>query len=317
MKRRAYFMPFRGCERRCVYCDQRSITGIDEPPSPDEIARSLSDERAPVELCYFGGSFARLPHDVMRAYLGAVRAAPAGSRVTFSTYPSDLIGERGAETLRAVAEYPIGTIELGVPSLDPYVLRACGRGDDVGEIMSAIRLLRDSGHHVGAQVMIGLPAQTTDSVVRGIETIAAEMPSGAAWHLRVYPCLVLRGTALASMYASGAYAPLSVDDAARAAGVVLLRARELGFVPIRVGLHDSPSLRESVVAGPYHPAFGELAASEMELLAMTRACPRGPWRLPRKKISLLTGHGGRGYARLAELSGASADDVRRAVIVTE
>jgi histone acetyltransferase (RNA polymerase elongator complex component) len=312
MKRVAYFLPFQGCTRRCVYCDQRAIAGVGEVVTPEEIERALRAEPDPVELCFFGGSFAKLPRDRMAGYLGAVRAAPVGSVVTFSSYPGDFEGERGSALIETLARYPIGTIELGVPSLDPAVLRACARDDDPAAILRSAASLRDAGFHLGVQLMTGLPGQSDDSSFRDVDAIAALMPQGGAWHLRVYPCLVLRGTELEVRFWDGNYEPQPLDEAVRCVGALLLRARERGFVPIRAGLQDSGSLRASVVAGPYHPAFGELALSETMALSLVADAPNGPWRVPKHKMSQITGHGGRGLRRIAELSGLPVECVRAA-----
>jgi hypothetical protein len=94
-----------------------------------------------------------------------------------------------------------------------------------------------------------------------------------------------------------------LDEAARMSGKLLLEAERLGFNVIRVGLLESPSLRKAVLAGPYHPAFGELALSEKTALSLFAQNPEGPWTIEAKNISHLTGHGARGIKRLAELAG--------------
>lgn len=306
MKRAAYFIPFQGCTRRCAYCDQRAITGAGRgvsPISPEIVRLDMSNVKQPVELCFFGGSFARLPEDEMRAYLGAAYTAPDGSVVTFSSYPGDFEGERGENLVKILREYPIGTIELGIPSLDPLVLRACGRDDDPDAVKNSILLLRNAGFHIGVQIMTGLPEQTPESSLRDVEAIAALMPWDAKWHLRIYPCLVLRDTLLEKMFSAEEYAPQSLESAVRLAGLILKRAESLGFVPIRVGLLESESLRSSIIAGPYHPAFGELAFSELLVLDLLEENPSGPWTISKNKVSWLTGHKKHGLKRLAELTG--------------
>lgn len=311
MKRRAYFIPFQGCTRRCVYCDQNAIAvgaGTFIPPlSPETVKNDASAEKNPVEICFFGGSFAHLPEREVARYLDAVRHAPEGSRATFSSYPGDFEGERGEKLARLLRSYPIGTIELGVPSLDPLVLRACGRDDDPEAVKNSIRMLRDAGFHIGVQIMTGLPGQSDESSMSDVEALAGLMPEGAKWHLRIYPCLVLRGTALERLFAAGEYAPQTLDEAVRLSGRIIKSAESNGFRAIRVGLLESAPLKDSVVAGPYHPAFGELAFSEMLALELSEATASGPWTVPKNKMSWLTGHKKHGLRRLAELTGNDLD----------
>jgi histone acetyltransferase (RNA polymerase elongator complex component) len=339
MKRLAFFIPFQGCGRRCVYCDQRAITGVSSGmATPEDVKYLAGRQVSPVEICFFGGSFAKIEPGLMERYIEAAVLAPDGSRVTFSSYPGDFEGERGALTIETLKKYPIETIELGIPSLDPIVLRQCNRDDDPEKIKKSIEALHLAGFHLGAQMMIGLPGQTFESAARDLETIAslmtgardadslgAECPERASpfgplaldpretWDLRIYPCLVLRGTELESLYVSGQYVPVALEEAIRQAGRLLRVASGLGFSAIRVGLLESDSLRRSVVAGPYHPAFGELALSEK--LALELAAQGPPWEIGSEKISQLTGHGGRGIRRLAELAGIAPEAARELLAV--
>jgi histone acetyltransferase (RNA polymerase elongator complex component) len=278
--------------------------------TPSEVKSAVESCDHPVELCFFGGSFARVNKGLMAEFLDAIRSAKGGSSVTFSSYPGDFDGERGSETIRLLKDYPIATIELGIPSLDPGVLKTCRRDDDPGMIIRVVERLRDNGFHLGVQLMTGLPRQTGEMVLRDIETLASLMQTPGGWDFRLYPCLVLRGTELEAMYKRGEYRPPGLEEAARLAGAALLSAERFGFNVIRVGLHESDSLKKSVAAGPYHPAFGEIAMSEKHALALFEESPRGPWRISSRIVSRLTGHGGRGIARLAELSGITPGEAR-------
>ncbi|MDR3322046.1 MAG: radical SAM protein [Synergistaceae bacterium] len=318
MRRLAFFIPFQGCTRRCVYCDQAAITGSGVP-RPGDVALCVaqySQGNLPIELCFFGGSFARLDPSLMESYLLAIRGAPDGSAVTFSSYPGDFEGARGAALAKFLGKYPIGTIELGVPSLDPKVLAACGRDDDADGVKKIIVNLARAGFHLGVQTMIGLPEQSLQSARCDMEALAALIGASGArdvWDLRIYPCLILRGTALEGMYRRGEYSPLRVEDAVRQAGQLLVSAERAGFRAIRVGLLDSDSLRKAVIAGPYHPSFGELALSEKLALQLAEK-PDGPWEVDERHVSHLTGHGRRGLRRLSELTGMSEENVRERLI---
>jgi histone acetyltransferase (RNA polymerase elongator complex component) len=252
----------------------------------------------------------------MRAFLDVVCRAPEGSAVTFSSYPGDFDGDTGLETIRVLKNYPIATIELGIPTLDPVVLKICRRDDDPAAIMRAIERIRGNGFHLGVQMMAGLPRQTAESVTRDVKTLGSMMPDDVAWHFRLYPCLVLRGTELERMYRREEYEPLSLEEGIRAGGAAILEAERVGFAVIRVGLTESESLKKSVVAGPYHPAFGELAMSEKRALSLRSENPDGPWTIERRVLSQLTGHGGRGIRRLAEMSGISEREARDRLVVT-
>ena len=315
-RRIAFFVPHMGCGRKCVYCDQNAITrDAGGHVTPETVADVASEQKSPAEFCFFGGSFARIGMSRMRAFMDVVRHAPEGSVITFSSYPGDFDGDAGLETIRVLKDYPIATIELGIPTMDPVVLKTCLRDDDPAVIARAVTRIRDNGFHLGVQMMIGLPRQTTESVTRDVRTLALMMPAGDAWHFRLYPCLVLRGTELEGMYRREEYEPLNLEDGVRAGGAIIFEAERLGFAVIRVGLLESESLKKSVLAGPYHPAFGELAMSEKRALSFHSENPDGPWTIERASLSQLTGHSGRGLRRLAEMSGLSEREARNRLIV--
>lgn len=307
MRKFPFFLPFGGCSGRCAYCQQQTITGASELPLPDDVAAILSRESEPKEICFFGGSFCRFDIASIRSYLDAVRNyAPQGSRIRFSTYPGDL---RNRALRRLVSSYAIACIELGIPSLDPSVLRACGREDDPRAIISDLTALRDASLPLGIQIMIGLPNQTPESSIRDINVLAA-VKGQQDWDLRLYPALVLANTELCQMMNRDEYKPLSVVEAVEWGGALLDAAETRGFRPIRVGLQESAGLASQVHGGPHHPALGELIAAESLALKLARATPRGPWTVPSSHMSKLTGHNSFGIKRLALRCGISENKTK-------
>lgn len=296
MKKLPFFLPFGGCVRRCAYCQQKTITGAAELTPPDKIAKILSLENEPKEICFFGGSFCRFNIEDIRSYLNAVKKfAPPGSRIRFSTYPGDL---RNAGLRLLLSSYDIACVELGIPSLDPAVLCACSREADPETIISELTTLRDESFPIGVQVMIGLPTQTVESSLRDID-ILAKVKGVQDWDLRIYPTLVLEDTELCQMMNRSEYKPLSINEAIEWGGILLDAAETRGFRPIRVGLQESAGLISQVRGGPSHPAIGELIAAESLALKLRRANPRGSWTIPSSHISKLTGHHRIGIKRLA------------------
>lgn len=306
MKKVPFFLPFGACQGRCVYCDQRSITGRADLPPVEEVRSALRQLPEPAEVCFFGGSFCRFPFDLVKEYLDAVReCAPTGSRIRLSTYPTDL---NDPQMLALVSSYPIACVELGVPTLDPAVLQACKRGADTAAICAALALLRDCGLPVGVQMMIGLPGQTVRSSMEDLRTLA-EIKGRQVWDLRLYPCLVIRGTELETMMRQGAYRPLSVEQAVLWGGEFLERAAAYGFRPIRTGLQETDSLARETCGGPHHPALGELILAEAIARKLAADAPKGPWHIPNCDRSKFTGHGRFGMQRLSVHTGIDLDQI--------
>ncbi len=291
------------CPHRCVYCNQGEITGSTRIPSPVDVLAAVSSAVGPAEICFFGGSFTCLPSDLQKAYLDAVLEAPRGSTARFSTHPECV----SSASLGLLSSYPISMVELGVSSLDDQVLSLCNRGYKGAEALEAVEKVMDAGFHAGAQMMIGLPGQSEESSFEDLRRLGA-VRKGRSLTLRIYPCLVLRHTPLEEMLSRGNYTPLDMDDAILWAGRLLLLAGELGIPVQRVGLQESKTLGPSVIAGPHHPSFGELArAAELVLFLLARS-PRGPWLVPTRSRSLMTGHRKYGLRLLSARSGLSLEE---------
>jgi len=193
-------------------------------------------------------------------------------------------------------------VELGISSLDDGVLEDCGRGYSGKQALAALDLLLSEDLPAGAQLMVGLPGQDEGSSLDDLRRIAA-LKGPRAMDIRVYPCLVLSGTPLEQMLVTGRYEPLSTETAARRSGLLLREALALGFNVLRVGLAETASLSGSVVSGPHHPAFGELAWGDCLARLLAERNPAGPWVEHSRRRSFFTGHGKWGMRRLSEATG--------------
>ena len=300
-----FFFATAGCTRRCLYCDQALITGKPAAPTPDEILHGIKRLAEPTEIAFFGGSFTCLPPERMAAYLEAASAAPRGSTLRLSTHPLCVSPEIIARLKNHTREAcPLACVELGISSLDNGVLETCARGYSGHQALLALDLLVQEGLPAGAQLMIGLPGQDEASTLEDLRQIA-KVKGPRSMDLRIYPCLVLAGTLLERLWASGRYVPLETGTAAKWAGRLLLEAMDLGINILRVGLAETSSLASSVRSGPHHPAFGELAWGDCLARLLARNSGEGPWVEHRKRMSLFTGHGKWGLERLRELSRGS------------
>ncbi len=125
--------------------------------------------------------------------------------IRFSTRPDCLEDE----VIELISKYPVRTVELGAQSLSDPVLRSSRRGYCVRSVYDAAKRVRDAGWDLGIQLMAGLPGDTHAIFVVSIQKAIEIAPD----FLRIYPTLVLNGTALADLFRTGGYTPLSLDDA--------------------------------------------------------------------------------------------------------
>ncbi|MEW5721686.1 MAG: radical SAM protein, partial [Thermodesulfobacteriota bacterium] len=309
-----FFLPNQGCPHRCVYCDQgRSAGSRPEPLAPEAVARGIEQGLASprlkpgarVEVGFFGGTFTALPLRRQEALLAAVRPFLDQGLVQalrLSTRPDALDRER----IALLKEYGVETVEVGVQTMDDRILAAAGRGHDAERTRRAARLVKESGLRLGVQLLLGLPGEDDSSRAHTLEETMALGPDDA----RLYPLLVIESTPLAGMHRAGRYDPLSLEQAIEAAARMYVRMTRAGVRVIRMGLHADPKLAANLVAGPHHPAFGDLVKSEVFFQALGRLLSPAPgWAadpvilVSPFEMSAAVGHGRRNLKRLAARPG--------------
>jgi hypothetical protein len=217
-------------------------------------------------VAFYGGSFTGLPAGRQEELLGAVRPFLDQGRVQtirLSTRPDYIDRER----LDLLVQHRVGIIELGAQSCDDRVLHRAGRGHDGAAIVAAAGLIKARGIRLGIQLMLGLPGDSSRTLRQTVQTAISLQPD----FVRVYPVLVLRGSALESLYHQGGYQPLSLGRAVVLAASMKKRFDDQGIQVVRMGLQPTIELERALVAGPYHPAFGELVNSRLMLRRTRRA----------------------------------------------
>lgn len=255
------FIPFGGCPNRCVFCDQNGITGDAGLPSVDEVAATISGYLStwkgsgPKEAAFYGGSFTGLPEDIQKRYLETARGFVSRGlidSIRLSTRP-DYISRPVLDMLRS---YGVKTVELGAQSMSEEVLRLSGRGHGPEDTIKAAGLLKEHGFCLGLQFMPGLPGDSYESIISTTRQVIELRPD----FVRVYPALVLRGTPLHKMYSAGHYRPWPLDEMVEVCRGAAALLKEAGIPIIRMGLHPSKELEDSLISGPYHPSFRQLVS---------------------------------------------------------
>ncbi len=260
------FIPHLGCPYDCIYCDQKKITAQQETPDIQQMIHTIETyletipREAQVEVAFFGGNFTAVDRILQEDYLNAVQPYIQQGRVQsirISTRPDCIDGP----VLDMLAGYGVKMIELGVQSLSDSVLQASARVYKPEDVYKSSHLIRERQLDLGIQLMIGLPQ---DSYAMDMET-ARQTIVLQPQAVRIYPTLVIAGTALEAMWKRGDYEPLSLEEAVSTCADMLLLFQEENIKVIRMGLYPGEELsRDGVIqAGPFHPSFGELVEQEI------------------------------------------------------
>jgi len=267
------FIPHLGCKNDCVFCNQKIITGQLESSGEQEIRQTIEkfidiiynridnnfNNSVGTEIAFFGGSFTGLEKTQMVRFLEIaneyINAHKIINGIRLSTRP-DYISE---EIIEILLKERVKSIELGIQSMFDDVLTACKRGCTVEDTIKACGIIKAAGINLTGQMMLGLPESNRG---KDIETARKLVELGIN-SARIYPTVVLKNTQLYNMFKSGKYEPLSLDEA-------VFRAKEVKKIfdlndieILRMGLCSSDINDSDIIAGAYHPAFGELVESEI------------------------------------------------------
>ena len=258
------FIPHLGCPNTCVFCNQRTISGV-QKFDVSKVRRQIDEALATVdpdverEIAFFGGSFTGIDRELMISLLEIAREYIEAGKVhsiRCSTRPDYV----SVEILDILEKYGVGTVELGLQSTSEAVLARSKRGHGFDVEKEACRLIVERGISLVGQMMIGLPGSTFEDEIATARFIIDAGACGA----RIYPTVVFTDTELCSMARTGEYRPLDLEDAVLRSAAVFKLFNDANIKVVRIGLCASENLsgQDTYFAGPNHPALGELVLGE-------------------------------------------------------
>ncbi len=197
-------------------------------------------ETGKVETIIEGGTFIAVPRDYQFSFvkgvydgLNGVESPTLAEAQSFNeTAASRCVGLTleskpdwcRPEDIDLMLSYGITRLEIGVQSLRDPVLKRSNRGHTVEDSAKAFQVARDAGLKVTAHMMPGLPGATPEEDLDDLRLLFADdlfKPDMS----KLYPTLVVPGTALARQFEAGLYEPYSLDT------VVELLSEMKRFVP--------------------------------------------------------------------------------------
>jgi len=260
------FVPHRGCPHDCIFCNQKKITGVSTEVTSNDVRNIIEeylptiDEDASIEVAFFGGSFTAIDEEIQNDLLSVAKEYVEKGLIQdirMSTRP-DCISK---DILNRLKEYKVSIIELGVQSMDKDVLIDSVRGHDTEEVIKSAKLIKESGIKLGLQMMVGLPSDSEEKCIDTAKQFIKLKPDC----VRIYPTLVVKDTGLEILLNKGEYKPFTLEECVRIVKKLLVLYYVNNINVIRVGLQATEDIQigKAVVDGPHHPAFRELAESDM------------------------------------------------------
>ena len=218
------------CAYRCTYCSFVAVTGREtESAYFDAITREAraraGEVEGPLDTVYFGGgtpSFVE-PSSLARVLstLREVLGVAADAEISAEANPDDLDDRR----LSALVDLGVNRLSIGIQTLSDGELAPLERRHDAAGALGALRRAVSRGLRVSADLMIGIPGQSKESLRQSLGTI---LEAGVG-HVSVYlleiekaPRLVAMREAMPALFAGDdemAARWEEVDDVCAAAGL--------------------------------------------------------------------------------------------------
>ncbi|MCX5811175.1 MAG: radical SAM protein [Proteobacteria bacterium] len=255
------FLPHLGCTDRCIYCDQGCITDVHSHDLPSQIKKSLEKMTGKFEVGLFGGNIFNVePSTLKMLFQYFDNFSERILNFKISTKPTPL----NDETIRILKENRVTVVELGMPVFNDIMLKKLNRGHTIEDFYRAFYLLKNEGFHVALQVMVGLPDETMNDIKETTRQIIRLSPH----YIRIYPLVVLKDTPLHRMHKEGLFVPIQFEEAIERATHIYLNALRHSIKTVKMGLTANELIKDSIVAGQFHPAFGYMVKSQAFYLAI-------------------------------------------------
>lgn len=248
------FLPHYGCTERCIYCDQRSITDFRSRDLRSYISETLDRQQGPYEVGLFGGNiFGLTPGQLKDLFSHFDKYADTITGFRISTKPVNY----DIEKLNTLKENKVKIIELGSPTFNDKLLSVLNRAHTAEDTVKAFEVLRDEGFLVALQFMTGLPYETMDDTEKTVEMMQKLRPH----YIRIYPLVVLAGTPMGETYGKTSFSRVNFETVLDRSVYLYLSALREQIPVVRMGLSDNELIREHIIGGHYHPAYGYLVKS--------------------------------------------------------
>ncbi len=183
-----------------------------------------------VELIIMGGTFPSTPKEYQEEFVKGCLDALNGTfsssleeakklsetskirnvGVTVETRP-DWARETHVDQMLSLG---VTRVEIGVQNIYDDIYELINRGHTVKHVIESTRILKDSGLKIVYHMMPGLPGSNFDRDIEGFKRIFSDSDFKPDM-LKIYPCLVIKGTKLYEWWKQGKYVPYSTEEAVR------------------------------------------------------------------------------------------------------
>jgi len=160
-------------------------------------------------------------------------------------------------------------VELGVQNIHADIYKLVNREHTVKDVKEATCILKDSGLKVAYHMMPGLPGSNQKRDLNTFKTIFTN-PDYKPDMIKIYPCLVIKGTKTYEWWKNGTYQPYTTEQAAEL--IAEIKKNVPPWVRIMRVQRDIPA--QVIEAGIRHSNLRQLAQQRLKEQNMRCRCIR-------------------------------------------
>jgi len=178
------------------------------------------------------------------------------------------------EDVDRMLDMGVTRVELGVQTLDNNIYEKMERGHTIQDVIEANQILRDSGIKVAMHFMPGLVSspEKVPNLKKDLETFKEvfKNPNFKPDMLKIYPCLVTKGSKLYNLWKEGKYTPYTDEEAVDL--IVKIKKTLPKWVRTMRIQRDIPA--KLIEAGVRKSNLGELVYNRLEEETLNCKCIR-------------------------------------------
>ncbi|MBN2014936.1 MAG: tRNA uridine(34) 5-carboxymethylaminomethyl modification radical SAM/GNAT enzyme Elp3 [Candidatus Altiarchaeota archaeon] len=173
------------------------------------------------------------------------------------------------EQINHMLKFGVTRVEIGVQNPDDRIYEKVERGHTVQDVVESTQQLKDSGLKVGYHMMPGILGYNPELDLKAFDEIIKDERFKPDM-VKIYPCLVLKGTEYYDMWRRGEFRPLTTEEAVDL--IVKVKSTLPKWMRTMRIQRDIPS--PLIDAGVKASNLGELVYNEMEKRGIKCRCVR-------------------------------------------
>ena len=239
-----------------------------------------------VEVVIVGGTFPFMPLEYQKEFVKSCFDALNGSRS--SSNLQEAINANENASIRCVGltvetkpdyakrqhidlmlELGVTRIEIGVQTLREEIYHVINRGHSLDDVRQSFQIAKDSGYKIVAHMMPGLPNSSVEKDIEDFRTLF-EDPAFRPDMLKIYPTLVIQGTALHKLHQDGRYQAYCDDDLID----VLIAVKKMVPPWVRIMRIQREIEYKDIIAGPKSGNLRQILLQKLKERGLKCRCIR-------------------------------------------